>query len=75
MDSPGPWLPGKLKYERGHFMGERHPAGSEVAYRKYASDPRYIEVRLPDGYYYTADPDDIEPMNTLPKSSNRWDIY
>lgn len=68
-----PWREGRLKVQRGHFMGEQHEAGSLVQYRNYEPDPSYLEVRLPDGFYYTADPSDIEPGPE--KEGQKWTVY
>lgn len=51
---------GYLTHEAGHFMGKRWPVGTEVTWRIYDRDRRYIEVRVPDGYWLTMFPKDIK---------------
>lgn len=68
-----PWHYGKLKAERGHFMGDRFPIGTEVRWRVYDRDPSYIEVKLPDGHIYTEEPSLVETVEKEP--NQRWAVY
>lgn len=51
------WTEGfELNTERGHFAGaERFPEGTPVSVRSYGQDPKYHEIRLPDGFYFTGE--------------------
>lgn len=45
----------RLRHDLGHFLGVRHPAGTEVWGYPYPNDRSYVEIITPDGFALTVD--------------------